>query len=236
MKTKAKKTKKAKLRDTTLSMLPVEFPTKKVVVPIDNVIPNRWNPNVQSDFMFEKGKKAVLEFGFLGAILVRETAGVYEIIDGEHRWRYLKELGSKECPVETLGEISDNAAKTLTILMNRLRGEDDIEKRSAILNELSKGQLSLLPFTEEEIENEKKLFHFDFSEFDKQEDVKEKSTDALIQIQVPKDVAELWKKAVLLGAKQKNPKNEVQVLVFGLEYFFNMFEGAAPNQRDIKLK
>jgi len=233
---KKEKIKKKKLRDTTISMLPIEFPTTKKVVPIDHVIPNRWNPNVQSDFMIEKGKKAVQEFGFLGAILVRETAGVYEIIDGEHRWRYLKELGSKEIPVESLGEISETNAKTLTILMNRLRGEDDIEKRSAILNELNKGQLALLPFTEEEIENEKKLFHFDFSQFDNQEEVKEKSTDALIQIQVPKDVAELWKKAIVLGSKQKKPMNEVQVLIFGLEYFFNMHEGAAPNQRDINLK
>lgn len=141
------------------------FSTTKKVVSIDLVIPNPWNPNVQSEHMFKKGVQSVEEFGMLGSILVREKAGCYEILDGEHRYRYAKELGYKEIPIESIGELDDARAKVLTVMMNNLRGKDDIEKRSAIYESLSEGQLQLLPFTRDEIENEKKLFKFDFSQY-----------------------------------------------------------------------
>jgi len=142
------------------------FTTVKKTVPIMSVVKNPWNPNVQSKQMVEKGIQSVREFGMLGSILVREVAGCYEILDGEHRLGYAKELGYTEIPVESLGEIDDNRAKVLTVLLNNLRGKDDIEKRAAIYESLSAGQLQLLPFTDEEIQNEKNLMKFDFSQYD----------------------------------------------------------------------
>lgn len=146
-----------------------KFKTIKKTVPIDHIVPNRWNPNVQDAKMFAKGVQSVKEIGMLGSILVRETGGCYEILDGEHRWRYMKELGYTECPVETMGEIDDKQAQLLTVLLNNLRGSDDIEKRAKIYEALDQGQLSLLPFDAEEIENDKKLFKFDFSQYDAKE-------------------------------------------------------------------
>lgn len=148
-----------------------KFTTKKIRVPIDNVVQNRWNPNIQTKEMFDKGVNSVKELGLLGAILVRETAGCYEILDGEHRWKYCKELGYTEIEVETIGEIDDTQAQLLTVLLNNLRGKDDIEKRAKIYESLNQGQLSLLPFSQEEIENEKALFKFDFSQYDKKEEI-----------------------------------------------------------------
>lgn len=142
------------------------FTTTRKRVPIHHICQNPWNPNVQSEKMFSKGIASVKEFGLMGSILVREHVGLYEILDGEHRWRYAKELGYTEMDVDSLGEISDDRAKILTVLLNNLRGKDDIEKRAAIYESLNAGQLQLLPFTEEEIENEKNLFKFDFSQYD----------------------------------------------------------------------
>jgi len=155
-----------------------KFPTVKKRVNIDWIFPNQYNPNFQTKEMIEKGKKSVEEFGFLVPILVREkdildSEGniigdeVYEIIDGEHRWRYCKEIGYKEIDVESLGKISDQLAKFLTIQLNNLKGKDDILKRAELLKQLSEGQLSLLPFDNKQIEEEMKLLNFDFSQYEK---------------------------------------------------------------------
>ena len=151
-----------------------KFPTIRKRIPIDRVFPNKWNPNFQDKEMFEKGKKSVEELGMLGAILVREQPEKdikgnewYEIIDGEHRFRYCKENGYTEIDIDSLGIISDQLAKFLTIQLNNLRGKDDILKRAELLKQLSEGQLSLLPFDNKQIEEEMKLLNFDFSQYEK---------------------------------------------------------------------
>lgn len=142
------------------------FTTTKKRILIKDIVPNPWNPNRQTSSMKQKGVSSVKEFGMLGSILCREVAGIYEILDGEHRLGYAKELGYTELDVESLGEIDDSRAKILTVLLNNLRGKDDIEKRAAIYKKLDEGQLQLLPFTADEIKNEKDLFEFDFSQYE----------------------------------------------------------------------
>lgn len=138
-------------------------------------MPNPWNPNVQTGEMFKKGVQSMKELGMLGSILVRETgtdaAGEmwYQILDGEHRWKYGQENGYTELPVENMGTITDQEAQFLTIHLNNLRGKDDVEKRAKIFEMLSEGQLQLLPFSKEDIENEKALFKFDFASYAKPE-------------------------------------------------------------------
>lgn len=176
------------------------FQTNKLVVSIDRVVPNRWNPNFQDSRMFDKQKKSLDELGFLGSILVRKinhTAADYEIMDGEHRWKAAKEAGYTEITVEVIkGEVSDTQAQLLTILLNNLRGKDDIFKRAEILETLDEGQLQLLPFTTEEIENEKKFVNFDFSQYEGTgEDIPERKFAQLIVLQMNSDEAVVWNKA-----------------------------------------
>lgn len=154
------------------------FPTTKKLVPINEVFPNQFNPNVQTKEMIEKGKKSVEELGFLMPILVREkpirdSEGnelnnfIYEILDGEHRWRYCKELNYTEIPVESLGKVSDDLARFLTVHINNLRGKDDILKRAELLKSFDENQLALLPFDRNQIDEEMKLLNFDFSQYEK---------------------------------------------------------------------
>ena len=206
------------------------FRTEKKIVPIDHIVPNRWNPNVQSKQMFEKGKQSVEELGMLGSILVRETGGMYEILDGEHRWKYLKELNYKECPVESMGEIDDTQAQLLTVLINNIHGKDDIERRAKIFEALDAGQTAMLPWSAEEIENEKSLFKFDFSQYDKKEEVEKKDTNSLIQIVVPQEVKDLWNKCLKIA--QQDDISPVQLFVGMLENFIALNKGQAPGQRE----
>jgi ParB-like chromosome segregation protein Spo0J len=208
-----------------------KFTTTKIMVPIERVVPNPWNPNIQSKEMFEKGINSVKETGMLGSILVRETGGCYQILDGEHRWKYLQELKYTEIPVETMGEISDDLAMALTVRLNNLRGKDDIEKRAKIFEQLSEGQLQLMPFTEEEIKNEKELFKFDFSKYDRPEgEIEEKEKFRIIIIDVHEEEYKLWQ-FLKKHAEKDRGKTELQLFMEMCDYYSSLHFG-----RDAKSK
>lgn len=175
----------------------IEFKTTKEFVPIDKILPNRWNPNFMTKEVFEKQKESLRHLGFLGSIIVRKinhTSCDYEIMDGEHRWKALKEEGATECPVEIIiEEVSDTDAQLLTILLNRLRGQDDIFKKAKILAALNEKQLSLLPMTKEEIEHEKRFVVFDFAQFEAEIEPTIKATGDLVVLPFDLDQDALWK-------------------------------------------
>lgn len=181
-------------------MTTTNFVTTKEIVSIDRIVPNRWNPNYMTPDVFAKAKKSVEELGFMGSILVRRinhTSADYEIMDGEHRWKVLKETNATECPVEIIDrDVSDKEAQMLTILLNNLHGKDDIYKRAKILEALDDGQLQLLPFTSEEIENEKKFVQFDFSQYEGDgSNMPERKFAQVVVLQMNNDEAAIWNKA-----------------------------------------
>lgn len=198
------------------------FKTNKIKVPINNVLPNPWNPNSQTKEMFEKEVSSIKELGLLGSILVREKAGCYEILDGEHRWKACKELNYTEIQVENMGEIDDSQAKLLTVMLNNLRGKDDIEKRAKIYEQLSAGQLSLLPFSEEQIENEKRLFKFDFAQYDKQKEVSQKSKDLYIGLPVSQPIYDMWHECLDVCNYGKQDKE--QMLEIMMKHYLELFD------------
>lgn len=185
------------------------FRTEKKKVKIEECVINPWNPNVMSKEMFEKEVNSIKELGLLGSILVRELSGCYQIIDGEHRWKACKELGYTDITVESLGEIDDNQTKVLTILLNNLHGEDDIEKRAAVFEQLNQGQLQLLPFTQEEIDNTKALFKFDFTQYAVEDEEQKKIIS--ITIRVSEKTKELWDQCVQVA---KDDKKELDLVLY----------------------
>lgn len=198
------------------------FTTEKKKVDIKLVRPNPWNPNTMSKEMFEKAKHSLKELGMLGSILVREVCGIYEILDGEHRWKAAKELEYTEITIESLGEIDDQKAKVLTILLNNLKGKDDLEKRAAIFKELNENQMSLLPFTKEEIENEIKLFNFDFSQYARLEKIEERKVTNNVCFGFTEEERQLWNEALLVAKKKDGITNEIQLLMYMLNDYLTI--------------
>lgn len=199
------------------------FTTIKLEVPIDDIHPNPFNPNVMDKATFAKEKKSIEELGMLGSILVREhiVPGHYEILDGEHRWKVLKELNYTIVPVENIGKIPDSQMKFLTIHLNNLRGKDDVFKRAAILKELSDGQLELLPWSAEEIENEMKLVSFDFAQYDKESDLPERTPGMLVVLPLNASESIVWNKAKeelvkrnLIGVDNSKKKQDIQFVMW----------------------
>jgi len=191
--------------------------TQKITVPIDSIMANPYNPNKMPKSVYDKMKLTIQEKGLFGSIICLKYGDRYMILDGEHRTKACKELGYTELPVEcSIEDMNENDIRFWTIYFNNTRGKDDIEKRSQILEALEQGQCQLLPFTEQEIENEKKLFKFDFSQYESKDPGI--PADTLVHVLSFKFTDDEWKQVeqAMSFAKQEN-YNEKQwfMLVLG---------------------
>jgi hypothetical protein len=203
-----------------------QLPTEKKIVPINELIPNPWNPNIMSKSIFEKMKLTIQEKGLFGAIYVRRfecnSIKNYQILDGQHRWEACKELGYTEIPVEcAINEVSDRETQFWTIYFNNTRGRDDLEKRAELFELLDKGQIPLLPFTEEEIENEKKLFKFDFSQYETKSP--EIPADTLVHVLSFRFSDEEWKVVEeCLSYAKKDGMDDKQWFMSQMKQYFDL--------------
>jgi len=111
----------------------VKLNVKKV--PINLLDPNPWNPNKMTKKVFEAERKSIKRFGFVDPVTTRIHGDRYEIIDGEHRWKAAIEEGFKEVSINVL-DLTDEEAKTLTIIMNETRGKSDEIDLAKLLAEL----------------------------------------------------------------------------------------------------
>ncbi len=164
--------------------------TEKKLIAIDKIMVNPFNPNVMSKSIFDKMKQTIQEQGLFGSIICINYGDKYMILDGEHRMKACKELGYTELPVECAEQMNNQEIQFWTIYFNNTKGKDNIEKRSAILDNLSQGQAQLLPFTAEEIQNEKDLFKFDFAQY---ENTEELTADDFNKVLSMKFTQEEWK-------------------------------------------
>ena len=157
------------------------------LVSISKLEPNEWNPNEQSDFIYLREKRSIEKFGFVMPVLVREVGDKLEILDGEHRYRAMREIHAEgidifttpekdhkipkgKIAVKNLGVVSDSAAKQLTILMNELHGEADTIKKADLIkglaDEVDFADLAeLLPYPEDELKNLIDLADFDWEDY-----------------------------------------------------------------------
>jgi ParB/RepB/Spo0J family partition protein len=131
-KLEAKGRKVIEKRTNALQTLRIEY------VGIDEVEPNDYNPNRQSDHDFDLLKMSMKEDGFTQPIIVllgKNAAGRFPIVDGEHRWRAARDLGFTEIPVAKV-DMSMEQAKIATLRHNRARGSEDIELSAQVLRDL----------------------------------------------------------------------------------------------------
>lgn len=91
-------------------------------IPLAEIEPDPENPNQMSDEILDALKDDIRRRGFVQPILVRPLGDGYRIIDGEHRWKVLGELGAETIPCVVV-EADDTEAHVRMLAMNRLRGE-----------------------------------------------------------------------------------------------------------------
>lgn len=216
-----------------------KFRTEKKMVPIDKIMPNRWNPNIESKEVFDKVKKSIEEHGLVGSAYVRKvnhTTADYELLDGEHRWKAAKELGFTEFPVEDLGDVSEQDAQMMTIMFNNLRGKDDIEKRAAILSALESGQLALLPWDQKEIKHMKDLVKFDFSQYDDKDPMPDRPLNHwTIFLKVGEAERKMWDTALEIAKKRGEANSAEQLFMKMLKFYLGFRSQDIPEYLDIQI-
>ena len=111
------------------------------MLPVGQVHPNTWNPNQQDEEIYRVLAESLNEEGFGEPALVRPCPhhpGVdYEVVNGEHRYRLMKESGAPEIPV-VIADLDDVTAKLATLRRNRTRGGFDTMKVAALMGEMRK--------------------------------------------------------------------------------------------------
>jgi len=142
------------------------------ILPVKDLRPNPWNPNTQSDFMFNRERESIRRFGFLDPVTVRIAEdGLFEIVDGEHRWKAAQLEGLTDIPVWNLGALSRTDAMALTDILNNLQGTSDPILQAQMLTELLASVPSMadvLPYTPEQITQFEALATFEFGAADEE--------------------------------------------------------------------
>lgn len=198
-----------------------------IYLKLDEVVPNPWNPNVQSEFMFEKNKRSMEKNGQVLPILVRKKGDSYEIIDGEHRWKSAKHLNWSEIAANDLGEMSDAKAKVLGQVINRVGGEDDPARLrdlyTGLLDEVSREKLlEDLPTTELQFEEAIKDISTDWmdmpSDSRKQKGERPPEDFVYLKLSLPKELKEQFesqlKRFKMLIYPDQDPKDVSPVMPF----------------------
>jgi len=187
--------------------------------------PNPWNPNRMDADMFQKAMASIRQFGFVDPITVRELPVLfgeerpYEIVDGEHRWkagcmddwvlnpetgdRSLARAAMEVFPCWNLGELEDDIAQQLTIVLNETRGQADRSKLSDLVRELAKRRderalRDVMPFSAERFNSMTGIGKADFAGLAERRKAATATKERLVErvYRLPRDVAEAWDDAI----------------------------------------
>lgn len=194
------------------------FDPKRVrVVPIAAVRPNPWNPKEHDPEGgdYRKVVKSVAANGLRQPIVVRHLQPsdgevLYEVIDGEQRYRAAAELGYPKVVVYDEGEVPDAEAQALTIWYQQQVPFDEVmeARLAAALAQLEDIEL---PYTEDELERLVRLADFDFSDYISEEgdaDVTHKHT---IKLELTERQIETIRSA-LDAAKEEGSTSDAQTV------------------------
>ena len=100
------------------------MPLKIEYIPIENIMPNDYNPNTHTADSFDLLIKSLLYFGFTQPIVVhRDTM---KIVDGENRYRAACVIGYSLVPV-CFVDFDEEKLKYATIMHNMARGHNNNE-------------------------------------------------------------------------------------------------------------
>ena len=169
------------------------------IVSIDQVEPNDYNYNKMSEDQMNQELASLEEFGVVRSIVTyqKEKGGKYIIIDGEHRFKILKEAGVARCPIRNLGVVPESDAKLLSVTLNEVRGQTDYIKMADLFSSIKDYSLedmaAILPYGADELGSIIDSADFDWDEYGFGDDYEEtKVTDfATITCRVKQDEADL---------------------------------------------
>lgn len=139
------------------------------MIAIENLEPNKWNPQVMTDVKFNELVEEVRDDGFDEPIHVVEHPDpiksgqdIYMIVNGEHRWQAARVLGILQIPCVVKSKWKDEKTQKIkTVRRNMLHGDLDKTRFTKLVHSLNdvgvpmKELPGLLGFENEEAFREK---------------------------------------------------------------------------------
>lgn len=108
-----------------------------VEIPTDRIEPDPANPNQMTESVLEALRQDIESKGFVQPVLVRPTEDHgYVIVDGEHRWRVLRDAGIETVPC-VVDDRTEDDARLRMVSMNRLRGSFEPSKLAGVVSGLA---------------------------------------------------------------------------------------------------
>lgn len=135
-------------------------------IPLDLIDPDEQNPNEMPPELYDGMVRDIRESGYAQPILVRPLpGGRFKMVDGEHRWRALGELGYAAAPAVVIEAEDDDDARMKLLTMNRFRGQFVPIKLAYLLADLAtripeKEMTRRLGMEEAELRDSLRLAHF----------------------------------------------------------------------------
>ena len=108
-------------------------------IPIEKLVAHPDNPNRMSKKNFAKLVRNIERTGRYEPLIVRPCPGregFFQLINGHHRSRALRELGYETADA-VVWDIDDHEANILLATINRLGGRDVLDKKLALLSRLN---------------------------------------------------------------------------------------------------
>jgi ParB/RepB/Spo0J family partition protein len=138
---------------------------------LDKLVAHPDNPNRMSKTKFAKLLRNIERTGRYEPLIVRlcpQKPDCFQIINGHHRWRALRELGYKTAEA-VVWDVNDQDTDILLATLNRLGGSDVLDMKLTLLKRLNKSAFDgrtaklakLLPQTANQI---KRLTEFTISD------------------------------------------------------------------------
>jgi len=103
-------------------------------VDIDLIQPSPYQPRLILDQ--EELKSEIEKDGLLNDLVVRKNGDLYELIDGERRWRVLKALGWESVPVRVV-KVDEAKARLSVYKLNKIRENYTIEEEAQYFKRLA---------------------------------------------------------------------------------------------------
>ena len=104
-------------------------------VPIDLLREAPWNPNEADDATLRRLGASLQRFGIVVPLAVRALGDSYEVLSGNQRLRVLREQGAATIPCVEV-QADDARARLLTQALNAIHGEDDLNRKAALVRDL----------------------------------------------------------------------------------------------------
>ena len=126
-----------------MGLMKVNLEQNILQVPIDEIIPNRFQPRLQFDDRgLEELASSIKQHGIIQPLVLRRVNDKYEIIAGERRYKAATMAGLSKVPA-VIADVDDNKSAEVAIVENVQRRDlSAIEEARSYKNLLDKGYLT----------------------------------------------------------------------------------------------